>query len=80
VTFLGLILEPIYRTQNLYNVTCFMHQAFFLGKAKVVAKCLIRGSSTQLKYALDPDELVNDFVSRTIANLSLAVNLEPPSH
>ena len=58
----------------------FHASGIFLGKSKMVAKCLIRGSSTQLKYALDPDELVNNFVSGTIANLSLAVNLEPPSH
>ena len=58
----------------------FHVSGFFLGKAKFVAKCLIKGSSTQLKYALDPYELVNNFVSGSIANLSLEVNLEPPSH
>ena len=46
----------------------------------MVTECLIKGSSTQLKDALNPDELVNNFVSGTIANVSLAVNLEPPSH
>ena len=46
----------------------------------MVAECLIKGSKTQPEYALNPDELVNNFVAGTIANLSLAVNLEPPSH
>ena len=58
----------------------FHASGIFLGKAKVVAKCLIKGSSMQLKYALNPYELVNNFVSGTIANLSLEVNLEQPSH
>ena len=58
----------------------FNASGIFLGKAKVVTECLIKGSSTQLKDALNPDELVNNFVLGTIANVSLAVNLEPPSH
>ena len=48
-----------------------MHQAFFLGKAKVVAECLINGSKMQLEFALNQFDLNNDFGSGTIANLSL---------
>ena len=33
----------------------FHASGIFLGKAKVVAECLIKGFKTQLKYALDPD-------------------------
>ena len=63
-----------------FQCDLFHASGIFLGKAKVVGKCLINGSSTQLKYALNPDELVNNFVLGTIANVSLAVNLEQPSH
>ena len=63
-----------------FQCDLFHASGIFLGNAKVVAKCLIKGSSTQLKYALDPDELVNNFVSGTIANVSLTVNLKPPIH
>ena len=80
MTFLEPILEPTYRTQNLSNVTCFMHQAFFFGEAKVVAECVIKGSKTQLKFALNQFELNNNFGSGTIANFSLEENVEWPKH
>ena len=63
-----------------FQCDLFHASGIFLGKAKQVAKCSIKGSSTQLKDVLNPDELVNNFVLGTIANVSLAVNLEQPSH
>ena len=57
-----------------------MHQAFFLGKANIVAECLIKGFKTQLKFALNQFDLNNNFGSGTIANLSLEENVEWPRH
>ena len=51
-----------------------------MGKAKVVAECLIKGSKTQLTFALNQFDLNNNFGSGTIANLSLEENVEWPEH
>ena len=60
---------------DLFHASCI-----FLGKAKVVAECLIKGSKTQLKFALNQFDLNNNFGSGTIANLSLEENVEWPKH
>jgi len=46
----------------------------------VVAECLIKGSKTQLEFALNQFDLNNNFGSGTIANLSLEENVEWPEH
>jgi len=51
-----------------------------LGKAKVSAECLIKGSKTQLEFALNQFDLNNNLGSGTIANLSLEENVEWPEH
>ena len=79
MTFLEPILEPTYRTQNLSNVTCFMHQAFF-GKGEGSRRVFNHGFKTQLKFALNQFDLNNNFGSGTIANLSLEENVEWPKH
>ena len=58
----------------------FHASGIFLGKAKVVAECLIKGFKTQLKFALNQFDLNNNFGSGTIANLSLEENVEWPKH
>ena len=58
----------------------FHASGIFWGKAKVVAECLIKGSKTQLKFALNQFDLNNNFGSGTIANLSLEENVEWPNH
>ena len=63
-------------------VQCDLFHAsdIFLGKAKVVAECLIKGFKTQLKFALNQFDLNNNFGSGTVANLSLEENVEWPKH
>ena len=58
----------------------FHASGIILGKAKVVAECLIKGSKTQLEFAHNQFDLNNNFGSGTIANLSLEKNVEWPKH
>jgi hypothetical protein len=58
----------------------FYASGIFLGKAKSVAKCFIKGNKTQLTFAVDQFDLENKFGSGSVADISLEENVELPNH